>query len=214
MRIVGVVSPALDDYVARHSAPLPPLLAELLRATHERLPRHALMLSGAVEGGLLQALLLANGARRVLELGTFTGFSALMMAAALPDDGQLITCDVDPEATAIAREFWARSPHGHKIELRLGPALETIQTLAGPFDLVFIDADKPAYVHYYEATLPLLAPNGLIVVDNVLRGGQVLHPTEHGDHTTVAFNEHVRRDSRVTTVMLTVRDGITLIRRR
>jgi caffeoyl-CoA O-methyltransferase len=208
-----VVPDPIEDYAARHTTPLPPLLQELSAATLERTGGRALMLSGPVAGMVLQSLVAATGARRVLELGTFTGFSALMMAAALPDDGQLITCDVDPEATAIARQFWARSPHGHKIELRLGPALETIKTLSGPFDFVFIDADKPAYIDYYEAVLPLLAPRGIIVADNALRRGRVLAPASDGDAATAAFNDHVQRDPRTVNVLLTVRDGMMLIRR-
>jgi len=155
----------------------------------------------------------AIGARRVLELGTFTGFSALMMAAALPEDGRLITCDLDPEAIAIARSFFARSPHGHKIEVREGPALDTLKTLEGPFDFVFIDVDKENYMRYYEAVLPMLASNGLIAVDNVLWSGRVLDPEERDDKAIAAFNEHVQRDPRVTNVILTVRDGVMLIRR-
>ena len=214
MRMVGVISKSIEDYAARHTTPLDPLLAELQAATHERMGRRAGMLSGQIEGTLLQMLAVSVGARRILEFGTFTGFSALMMAAVLPDDGQLITLDVDPDATAMARSYFARSPHGHKIEVRLGPALETVKTLEGPFDLVFVDAEKTEYTGYYEAALPLLAPNGIIVVDNVLRGGQVLEPKTEGDHATVAFNEHVQRDPRVWNVILTVRDGIMLIRRR
>jgi caffeoyl-CoA O-methyltransferase len=214
MRVVGVVPEHIDAYAASHTTPLPPLLEELQQVTRTRMGQRARMLSGQVEGTLLQLLVSLMGARRVLELGTFTGFSALMMAATLPDDGQLITCDIDPAATAIAREFWAQSPHGRKIELRLGPALDTIKTLEGPFDLIFIDADKPNYLAYYEAVLPLLAPNGVIVVDNVLRGGHVLDPHEPADFATIEFNEHIQRDSRVVHVTLTVRDGIMLIRRR
>lgn len=214
MRIVGVVPERIEVYAASHTTPLPPLLEELQRTTYARMGQRARMLSGQVEGMLLQMLVSLVGARRGLELGTFTGFSALMMAAALPDDGQLITCDIDPEATAIAREFWAQSPDGYKIKLHLGPALDTIKTLEGPFDLVFIDADKPNYLAYYEAVLPLLAPSGIIVVDNVLRGGQVLDPQGPADFATIEFNEYVRRDSRVICVTLTVRDGVMLIRRR
>jgi len=204
----------IEDYALQHTTPLPPLLEELMATTRERMGRRAGMLSGPVEGALLQMLIATIGARRILELGTFTGFSALVMAAALPDDGQLITCDVDPEATAIAREYWARSPDGHKIELRLGPALETIKTLQGPFDLVFVDADKPAYKDYYEATLPLLAPRGVMVIDNVLRRGHVLDPQDEAARATAAFNDHVRQDPRVQHVLLTVRDGIMLVRRK
>jgi caffeoyl-CoA O-methyltransferase len=208
-----VVPDTVEDYAARHTTPLPPLLQELEAATRERTGGRAAMLSGQVAGMVLQSLVAAMGARRVLELGTFTGLSALMMASALPDDGQLITCDVDAETTRIAREFWARSPHGHKIELRLGPALETIKTLQGPFDFVFIDADKPAYVDYYEAVLPLLAPRGVIVADNALRRGRVLAPENEGDASTAAFNDHVQHDPRTVNVLLTVRDGMMLIRR-
>jgi caffeoyl-CoA O-methyltransferase len=208
-----VVPDTVEDYAARHTTPLPPLLQELSAVTLERTGGRAMMLSGQVAGMVLQSLVAAMGARRVLELGTFTGFSALMMASVLPDDGQLITCDVDAETTQVAREFWARSPHGRKIELRLGPALETIQTLEGPFDFVFIDADKPAYIDYYEAVLPLLAPRGVIVADNALRRGRVLAPANEADAATAAFNDHVQRDPRTINVLLTVRDGMMLIRR-
>jgi len=137
------------------------------------------------------------------------------MASALPDDGRITTCDVDPDATAIARRYMYESMPGDKIEIRLGPALETIETLEGPFDLVFIDADKPNYQAYYEAVLPLLADNGLLIADNVLWSGRVVEPD--GDDSTEAikaFNEHVAGDDRVVSVMLTVRDGMTLVQKR
>jgi caffeoyl-CoA O-methyltransferase len=137
-----------------------------------------------------------------------------MMAAALPDDGELITCDINPKSLALARRYFERNRHGGRITVREGPALDTIKTLEPPFDLVFIDADKTNYTNYYEACLPLLAPNGLIAVDNVLWSGQVLDPNTDDARAIVAFNAHVRADERVTCVMLTVRDGITLIRRR
>jgi caffeoyl-CoA O-methyltransferase len=207
------VPEAIEDYVAHHTTPMPPLLQELEETTKEKTGWKARMLSGHVEGTLLQMLAAAVGARRILEVGTFTGFSALMMAAALPDDGELVTLDLDPEAIAMARSFFTRSPHSHKIQLIEGPALETMKTLQGPFDLVFIDADKESYIGYYEAALPLLSPNGLIAVDNVLLMGRVLHPKEELDRAIVAFNEHVHRDPRVTNVVLTVRDGVMLIRR-
>lgn len=166
-----------------------------------------------MEGLLLRTLVQVSGARRVLELGTFTGYSALSMATGLPDDGQLITCDVDPEATSMAKRYWARSPHGSKIELRLGPALETLASLDGPFDMVFIDADKESYINYWEACLPKVRPGGIIAVDNVLWYGKVLDPSELSDFAIVAFNEHVLKDERVESVMLTVRDGVTLARK-
>lgn len=210
---LSVVPAAIETYAAAHCTPLPALLQELAAATHEHIPDRVHMLSGQMEGTFLQILLGSMSARRVLEIGTFTGMSALMMAAVLPIDGRVITCDVDPVALAIARGFFARSPHGGTIEIREGPALETMRRLDGPFDLVFIDADKENYVAYYEAALPLPGPNGVIVVDNVLWSGRVLNPREERDHAIVAFNDHVQRDPRVTNVILTVRDGVMLIRR-
>jgi len=197
-----------------HTTPLPPLLEELISVTHERFGRQARMLSGQLEGTLLQLLIASMRARRVLEIGTFTGFAAQMMAGALPEDGQLITCYVDPKAIEVARSVFERSPHGHKISLREGPAIETMRSLEPGFDLVFIDADKPSYIAYYEQALRLLSPRGLIAVDNVLWSGRVLSPKEESDRAIVAFNEHVSRDERVTNVILTIRDGLMLVRRK
>jgi len=151
-----------------------------------------------------------TGARRVLEIGMFTGYSALMMAEGLPDDGHLITCDVNPRAEAIARRYFAESKHGHKIEIRMGPALDTIKTLTEPLDLVFIDADKTNYLNYYEAVLPLVRPGGLIVADNVLWSGRVLNPKDDDTRAIVEFDKRVTEDSRVENVCLTVRDGMML----
>ena len=144
----------------------------------------------------------------------FTGFSALMMAAALPGDGTLITCEINDQAISLAERYFARSPHGAKIDIRRGPAIDTLRALKPPFDLVFIDADKTNYSAYYEASLDLLAPKGMIVVDNVLWSGDVLDPKDDDGKAIVAFNQHVQDDDRVTNVILTVRDGISLIRRR
>lgn len=210
--MLRLVSEEVDDYASKHTTPLPPLLEELQATTNAQMGSSAMMLSGQVEGTLLQFLGSAVGAKRILEFGTFTGFSAQMMAAALPPDGELITLDVDPTATALARSYWDRGPHGRKIQLRLGPALETVKTLSGLFDLVFIDADKQSYTDYYEASLPLLSTNGFIVVDNCLRRGRVLNPENEGDRATAAFNERVQADPRVVNVLLAVRDGIMLIR--
>ncbi|HLY67552.1 MAG TPA: class I SAM-dependent methyltransferase [Chloroflexota bacterium] len=210
--MLTLVSDEIEAYASQHTTPLPPLLEELQATTHEKTGRWAQMMSGQVEGMLLQMLALAVGAKRILEFGTFTGFSAQMMAAALPDDGELITLDVNPDTNALAQSFWDRSPHGHKIHPRLGPALETVKTLQGVFDLIFIDADKEAYTAYYEAALPLLTPNGFMVVDNVLRSGRVLQPDNSGDRAVAALNEHVQADDRVINVMLAIRDGVTLVR--
>ena len=207
-----LVSTEIEQYVVDHTTPLPPNLQELVHVTRETMKDYQ-MLTGPVEGMLLQSLVWAVGARRVLEIGTFTGFSAQMMAAALPDDGMLVTCEIDLKNAEVAREHFEESIHGHKIELRLGPALDTLNALTGSFDFVFIDADKTNYVDYYERALELLSPRGIIAVDNVLWSGRVLDPVEESDHAIVRFNRRVREDSRVRHVMLSVRDGVMLIRR-
>jgi len=211
--MITLIPEQIEQFAADHTSPLPPLLDELIAETEREFGERATMLSGRIEGTLLQMLIAVSGAKRVLEIGMFTGFSAQMMAAALPADGTIITCDVDPKAIAVAKRYFARSPHGQKIEVREGPALDTMKTLLPGFDLVFIDADKSNYINYYEAALPLLAPAGLIAVDNVLWSGRVLDPKAPDDHAIVAFDAHVRADPRVSHVLLTVRDGVMLIRR-
>ena len=209
-----IVDEQVEAYAVEHTTVLLDLFERLEAETREKTTAPQMMV-GRLEGGFLAALVQLTGAKRILELGTFTGYSSISMATALPDDGRIITCDVDPDATSIARRYMDESGHGDKIEIRLGPALETIETLDGPFDLVFIDADKPNYENYYEAVLPKLAEDGLLIADNVLWSGRVVEPD--GDESTQAikaFNEHVRNDQRVTAVMLTVRDGMTLVRRR
>ena len=210
--MVGQISERVEEYAVRHTTSLPPLLEELKELSYEKY--HGLnVVTAELEGTLLRFLVACTGARRVLEIGTFTGFSALMMASALPEDGQLVTCEINPRVAEVARSFFRRSPHGHKIDLRMGPALDTMKTLDGPFDLIFIDADKGNYVNYYESSLRLLASNGLIAVDNVLWYGGVLDPRSATDRAIVAFNDHVNRDPRVENALLTVRDGVMLIRR-
>lgn len=209
-----IVPEPIEDYARAHTTPLPPLLDELMATTENEMGALSAMLSGQLEGTFLQMLIASMGAKRVLEIGTFTGFSAQMMAAALPEDGELITCDVNPKAIELAQSFFDRSPYGARIKVMQGPALDTLKTLTGTFNLIFIDADKPNYTNYYEAALPLLAPNGLIAVDNVLWSGRVLNPEGEQDEAIVSFNDHVQADDRVTNVILTVRDGIMLIRRR
>ena len=209
-----IIDEQVERYAEEHTTSLGELFERLAEETRAKTSAPQMMV-GRIEGQFLATLVRLSGARRILEFGTFTGYSSISMASALPPDGQIVTCDVDPEATAIARRYMDESGYGDKIEIRLGPALETIETLEGPFDLVFIDADKPNYRAYYEAALPLLAEDGLIVADNVLWSGRVVE--EDGDESTraiKAFNEHVRADSRVVSVMLTVRDGMTLIQKR
>ncbi len=212
--MLTLVPEEIERYAQAHSTSVPPLLAELAEATEEKFGGLAAMLSGQTEGLLLQTLAASIGAKRVLEVGTFTGFSALMMAAALPDDGELVTLEISAEHAAFARSFFERSPDGHKVRLIEGPALDSLQTLEGPFDLVFIDADKGGYLDYYEAALTMLSERGVIAVDNVLWSGFALDPKEDNARAIAAFNDHVAKDERVTHVLLTVRDGIMLIRRR
>ena len=212
--MLTLVPEEIERYVAEHSEPLPPLMEELVAETKDGMGNRAVMLSGQIEGVLLQTLIASLGATRVLEVGMFTGFSALMMAAALPANGKLITCEINDQAISLAERYFARSAHGGKIDIRRGPAIDTLRELEPPFDLVFIDADKTNYTAYYEASLDLLAPKGVIVVDNVLWSGDVLDPKDDDGKAIVAFNQHVQDDDRVTNVILTVRDGISLIRRR
>ena len=210
----GVVAAEIEAYAAEHTTPGHALLAEVEAETRATEEGHGMMV-GLLEGRFLETLVWLSGARRVLEIGCFTGYSALSMAAALPARGSIVTCEVDPERATTARRYFDASPWAGQIEVLLGPALDSIRTLVGPFDLVFIDADKGNYTNYYEAVLPLLADRGLIVADNVLWGGRVLDPDDQSDDTVAirAFNDHVRDDDRVTCVMATVRDGVLLIRR-
>jgi caffeoyl-CoA O-methyltransferase len=209
-----LVSPEIEKYTDDHTTSRPPLFDELREVTYSRM-KWPEMQVGRVEGTLLKMLVGLMGARRVLEIGTFTGFSALCMAEALPDDGELTTCDINPEAAAIAQGFFDRSPHGRKIRLRLGDAIETVGALpAEPaFDLAFIDADKERYSAYYELILPRLRRGGLLVADNTLWSGRVLAPAAASDQAIVAFNRLVNEDPRVENVLLPVRDGMMLARK-
>lgn len=211
-----LVPPEIEAYTEAHTSPRPPLFDELRQVTYASMASPHMQV-GRVEGTLLKTLVALSGARRVVEVGTFTGFSALCMAEALPDDGELITCDIDPVATAKAQSFFDRSPHGRKIHLRLGDALETIRAMPEGtwIDLVFLDADKERYTAYYEALLPRLRAGGLIVADNTLWSGHVLSPRPGSatDEAIVAFNRHVTEDPRVENVLLSVRDGIMLARK-
>jgi predicted O-methyltransferase YrrM len=205
---VDIVDPRIEKYVERLTSPHDPLLAELSAETAEELGSTS-MLTGPVAGRLLELLVWVAQPARVLEIGTFSGHSALAMAAALPRDGQIDACERDPVRAAFAQRYFDRSPHGSKITLHVGPARETIKRLEGDFDFVFIDADKPGYVGYYEAVVPRLTERGLIVADNTLADGRVVDGTPE----IAAFNDHVAADPRSVQVLLSVRDGITLIRR-
>jgi caffeoyl-CoA O-methyltransferase len=210
---MDIVSEPIERYAEAHTSPPLELLAKLADETRATL-RSPQMLTGRVEGRFLELLVYASGARRVLELGTYSGYSALSMAAGLPRDGHIDTCEVEERHADVARRYIEQSPYSDRITVHLGPALETIERLEGEFDLVFIDADKPNYVNYYEAVLPRLGERGFIAADNTLWSGRVLGDSDHDEGTEAirAFNEHIRSDERVTSVMLTVRDGVTLIR--
>lgn len=211
---MAVVQPEIEAYALAHTSPEDPLLAKVAAATRTTQENHGMMV-GLLEGRFLETLVWLSGARRILEIGCFTGYSALSMAAALPPDGTITTCEVDSDRAALARRHFDASPWAGRIDILVGPALDSIRTLTGPFDLVFIDADKTNYANYYEAVLPLLSDRGLILADNVLWSGRVLDEEDQSDDTVAirAFNDLVVNDPRVTCVMATVRDGVTLIRR-
>jgi caffeoyl-CoA O-methyltransferase len=214
--MLTIIAEDLARYVEAHCSAEPALLEELRAETVQKLEDPQMQV-GRVEGTLLRLLVGLSGARRVLEIGTYSGYSALSMAAALPDGGRLVTCDIDPVATTVAQKYFDRSPHGSKIELRLGDAQQTVEALrsaGASFDFVFIDADKEGYVAYWEGVLPMIPAGGLVVVDNTLWSGRVLHPTSASDHGVVAFNDHVTADERVDHVLLSVRDGVMLARKR
>ena len=212
--MTDITDPELEQYATEHSSPEPELLVELAQATREFSSAYGMMV-GRLEGRFLKTLVAAVGARRVLEIGTFTGYSALSMAEALPADGRLTTLEVSPEHAEMARRFIARSEFADRIEVRLGPALETLRQLEGPFDFVFIDADKISYQAYYEAVVPMLSPRGLIAVDNVLQAGRVIDAGDESQNVVAMrrFNDYVAADPRVECVMVPIRDGVTLIRR-
>ena len=210
-----IVPEEIEAYAEAHTTPPTPLLAELAEETKATLDSPQ-MLTGPIEGRFLETLVFVAGARRVLEIGTFTGYSAQSMASGVTSDGTVVTLEIDPDHEAVARKHLASGPDGAKVDIRMGPALDTIAALDGPFDLVFIAADKTNYLNYYEAVLPKLAEHGLIVVDNVLWSGQVLDDGDQSESTVAirAFNDHVVADERVVCVLLTIRDGVMLIRRK
>lgn len=213
--MLTLTKPGIDDYAESKSEPTSGLLNSLVRETHAsmKLPQ---MLTGRLEGRFLKMMVQLVNARSVLEIGMFTGYSALSMAEGLPQDGKLVTLDLDPEYISFAKSYFDRSEHGHKIEVVEGPALDSLKKLKGPYDLVFIDADKPNYLNYYEAVLPKLRTGGVILVDNVLYSGQVLDPytQDVNARAIAAFNDFVAVDERVDRVLLTIRDGVYMLRKR
>ncbi|MDQ3722225.1 MAG: O-methyltransferase [Actinomycetota bacterium] len=212
----GLVSDAVEAYAAAHTTPPAEHLQALAAQTRATLDSPQ-MLTGEVEGRFLEFLVFLARPQLVLEIGTYSGYSALSMASALPAGGRIVSCELDPERVAFAERHIADAGMADRIEVRQGPALETIAGLDGPFDLVFVDADKAGYLDYYEAVLPKLSERGLIVVDNVLWSGRVAAPASDDDSDSTqalrGFNDHVTADERVVSVMLSVRDGVMLVRR-
>ncbi len=211
-----IVDDDVEGYAAAHTTPPAAHLRALEVETRETLSSPQ-MLTGDIEGRFLEFLVFGWQPKLVLEIGTYSGYSALSMAGALAPDARIVTCELADEHADVAERHIAGAGESHRIEVRRGPALDTIATLDGPFDLVFVDADKPGYLGYYEAVLPKLSERGLIVVDNVLWSGRVAHePSDEDTESTIAlreFNDHVTADERVVCVTLTVRDGIMLVRR-
>ena len=208
-----LVADDIEAYARAHSMPESDL-CRALREETQRSMEAPQMIVGPLEGAFLKMMTQLVQATSVLEIGMFTGYSALCFAEALPADGTVLTCEVDEASAALARRYFARSPIGKKIEVRMGPALDTMRHLKGPFDLIFIDADKINYVNYYRRSLDLLSPQGVMLIDNVLWDGDVLkHPAP--DEKTAAIqelNRVVAADPRVTAVLVTVRDGVLVIR--
>lgn len=209
---------SLDKYIREHSTPVPDVLVWLEKQTniHTNYPR---MLSGAVQGNLLKMLVELCGAQRILEIGAFTGYSSICMALGLGPQGHIDTLEINDELEPLMRQAWEKAGVAHLIELHLGPALETLESLSPcePYDMVFIDANKREYPLYYEAVLPMVRQGGLIVADDTLWDGKVYEEPESTDAQTAAlvrFNETVAADPRVETVVLPLRDGLTLIRKR
>lgn len=211
--MIEVRPQGVEEYAERHTTSLSELHSRLWQETHEKTTTPQMMV-GPLEGAFLRTLARLTGARRILEIGMFTGYSALAWAEALPEDGRLITCDVDAETAAIARRYFAASPHGHKIEVKIGPAAETLKTLHGPFDICFIDADKEGYGLYYDASVDLVRIGGIIVLDNMLRGGKVLAPADAPSRSIDSLNDRIHHDPRVENLLLPIRDGIMLAYKR
>jgi predicted O-methyltransferase YrrM len=206
----------IDSYLQAHCTPADDVLRDLAAETSALFPEAAGMQVSADEGRLLTMLVQLTGAAYAVEVGVFTGYSALCIARGLPADGRLLACDVSEEWTALARKYWHRAGVEHRIDLRIAPAIETLTALpAEPVvDFAFVDADKTGYPQYYETLVPRLRPGGLMVLDNVLQDGRVLNPERPGHFAVAQLNETVLHDDRVESVMLAVRDGVTLIRKR
>jgi caffeoyl-CoA O-methyltransferase len=208
------IQAAVEDYALRHATPPGEHLVFVDHETRQHLDSPQMMV-GTIEGRFLEMLVHALSARRVLEVGGFSGYSAIAMAAGLAPGGLITSCEISTKHAEFAQRHIDRAGLTDRVEIRLGPAIETIATLEGPFDFIFLDADKGSYVDYYEACLPLLADSGLLAADNTLWSGRVVDEDDQSEDTVAIrrFNDHVAGDPRVVTVQLTVRDGVTLVRK-
>ena len=208
------MSDALHAYLLANSLRETPV-QRALRAATSRMPRSTMQIAPE-QGQFLQLLVRLLGARRILEIGTFTGYSALSMALVLPRGGRIVCCDLSEEWTSVARKYWARASVSKKIQLKLGPALETLKKLKGPFDFAFIDADKANYQNYFERCLKLVRRGGLIAIDNTLWYGRVIDRRDRSADTRAirAFNRRLRRDRRVDIALVPIGDGLTLALKR
>ena len=212
--MVGFLPDDLENYISAHSESGGDVEKALRKETLDLGPSSGMM-SGDSVGNFLKFIVKTNKCKRILEIGTFTGYSALMLASELPEEGELITCDINSETSNIAKKYWAKSSHGEKIKLKLGPAIETMEMLTGKFDLIFIDADKKNYKEYYEKSLILLKKNGLIIIDNVLWYGQVVDENSDDKITLTIkdFNNYVSKDKRVEKIIVPLGDGMTVCRK-
>ena len=211
------LTPAAHEYLVAHGTPPDEIQQELIEATRREVPNLSIMQVAPEQGAFMTLLTRAIGARRAIEVGTFTGYSALCIARGLPDDGRLLCCDTSEEWTAIGRPFWERAGVADRIELRIAPAIDTLRALPGDesWDLAFIDADKVGYIDYYEEILARLRPGGLVLADNVLWMWRVADPEIQDDQTKAIrkFNDHVAADARVDRVKLPISDGLTIARK-
>jgi caffeoyl-CoA O-methyltransferase len=213
---MDIVAPEINDYLVAHSEPADEVLRDLAALTRRDLAPQSGMQISHDEGELLTMMVRLTGAKQAVEVGTFTGYSSICIARGLPDDGHLLCCDVSEEYTSVARDHWARAGLTDRIELRIAPAVETLRSLpTDPYlDFAFIDADKTGYPAYVEEVLPRLRTGGLMVLDNMLRDGRVLAPESDDDRAIDALNQALVADERVDVVLLPVRDGVSLVRKR
>ena len=211
--MVGFLPDDLENYISAHSESGGDVEKALRKETLDLGPSSGMM-SGDSVGNFLKFIVKTNKCKRILEIGTFTGYSALMLASELPEEGELITCDINSETSNIAKKYWAQSSHGKKIKLKLGPAIETMAILTGKFDLIFIDADKNNYLNYYKKSKELINEDGIIIIDNVLWSGRVLKPEDKQSISIDNFNKFVNEDKDFWNTIVPIRDGLMVVTRR